>query len=75
MLSDTALLSDNTHNLQKLVSAVKQGSEVKGLNMNTSKTKTMVISKENIHSEITVDNLSLEPVELSWPVHNTRWSK
>lgn len=54
---NTALLSDNGCNLQQLVSAVKEGSEAIGLNMNVCKTKTMVTSREeNVHTDITADN-------------------
>ena len=61
---DTALLSDNSHNLQQLVTAVKEGSEAKGLNMNVHKTKTMVISRtENVQTDITADAEILEQLK------------
>ena len=46
---DTALLSDSSQNLQTLMNAAKAGSEEKGLSMNVRKTKTMVVTKEEIN--------------------------
>ena len=41
---DTALLANSNEDLQKIVDKVKKESDEKALNMNVSKTKTMVIT-------------------------------
>ena len=62
---DTALLADNSHDLQILMDAAKEGSEEKGLSMNVRKTKTMVVTKtENILANIEVENEILEQVDI-----------
>ena len=62
---DTALLADNSHDPQQLVTAVKEGSEEKGLNMNVRKTKTMVMSRgDDVQTDITADNEILEQLNL-----------
>ena len=62
---DTALLADNSQNLQKLMDAAKAGSEEKGLSMNVRKTKTMVVSKnENVSTSILVENEPLEQLDI-----------
>ena len=62
---DTALLADNSQNLQKLMDAAKAGSEEKGLSMNVRKTKTMVVSKnENVTTSILVENETLEQLDI-----------
>ena len=43
---DTALLANSNEDLQKIVDKVKKESDEKALNMNVSKTKTMVISRD-----------------------------
>ena len=58
-VDDTTLLASNHTDLQKLFNCVKAVSSTKGLEMNISKTKTMVIRKEdgksvNIVSDDTV---------------------
>ena len=41
------LIKHNIQNSKQLMDEVKTGSEVKGININEKKTKTMIISKEN----------------------------
>ena len=43
---DTALLASTNEDLQKIVDKVKKESDQQALNMDVSKTKTMVISRE-----------------------------
>ena len=63
---DTVLLAESEDELQTLVNAVKEGSLKYGLEMNTKKTKTMVIRKdinEVVNVKIKVDGVILEQVE------------
>ena len=61
---DTALLANNSEDLQKIVDKVKKESDQKALNMNVSKTKTMVISREEGKlAKIKVDGKDLEQVK------------
>ena len=63
---DTVLLAESEEELQTLVNAVKEGSLKYGLEMNTKKTKTMVIRKdinEVVNVKIKVDGVILEQVE------------
>ena len=61
---DTALIANNSEDLQKLVDKVKDESDLKALNMNVSKTKTMVISRdEGKTAKIKVDGKDLEQVK------------
>ena len=63
---DTALVADSNENLQQIVNKVKQESDEKGLNMNVSKTKTMVVSKtEDKKANIFVEGKELEQVKTS----------
>ena len=63
---DTVLIAESEEELQKLVDRVKEGSLEYGLEMNTKKTKTMVIRrnvKEEAKVNIKVDGVILEQVE------------
>ena len=63
---DTVLLAESEEQLQALVDAVKVGSLKYGLEMNTKKTKTMVIRKDVKDAtkvRIKVDDVILEQVE------------
>ena len=63
---DTVLLAESEEELQKLVDAVKEGSLKFGLEMNTKKTKTMIIRRDvndGSKVEIKVDGVILEQVE------------
>ena len=63
---DTVLLAESEEELQVLVDAVKEESLKYGLEMNTKKTKTMVIRKnthEVVNAKIKVDGVILEQVE------------
>ena len=63
-VDDTTLLANNQEDLQRIVNTVKTESEIKGLNMNVDKTKTMVISKkEGQKAKIIVDGKELEQVK------------
>lgn len=63
---DTVLIADNIHDLQQLVNVVGEQSESMGLNINTKKTKFMIISRnldtfEN--SSITFNAMTIERVD------------
>ena len=63
---DTVLIAESEEELQKLVDAVKEGSRVYGLEMNTKKTKTMVVRRDpndGSSVNIKVDGVTLEQVE------------
>ena len=63
---DTVLLAESVEELQALVNAVKEGSRKFGLEMNTKKTKTMIIRRDvtdGSRVEIKVDGVTLEQVE------------
>ena len=63
---DTVLLAESEEELQELVNAVNEGSRKFGLEMNTKKTKTMIIRrdvKDGSRVDIKVDGVSLEQVE------------
>ena len=63
---DTVLIAESEEELQKLVDAVKEGSRVYGLEMNTKKTKTMIVrrdSNDGSRVNIKVDGVTLEQVE------------
>ena len=63
---DTVLLAETEEELQKLVDAVKEGSLKFGLEMNTKKTKTMIIRRDindGSKIEIKVDGETLEQVD------------
>ena len=62
---DTVLIADSEEKLQILVEALVQSSEERGLKLNISKTKVMVVSKgnENIRANIFVGGEQLEQVE------------
>ena len=63
---DTVLLAESEEELQKLVDAVKEGSLKFGLEMNTKKTKMMIIRRDvndGSKVEIKVDGVILEQVE------------
>ena len=63
---DTVLIAESEEELQKLVDAVKEGSRVYGLEMNTKKTKTMVVRRDpndGSRVNIKVDGVTLEQVE------------
>ena len=61
---DTVLIADSEGKLQRLIQALVQSSGERGLKMNTSKTKVMVISKgdEVVRTNITVNGEVLEQV-------------
>ena len=64
-VDDTALIASDEEKLQKLVDVVKECSSQAGLDMNSKKTKTMVISKHperNKQIDIKIDGESLEQV-------------
>ena len=63
---DTVLMAESETELQKLVDTVKKGSLEYGLEMNTKKTKTMVVRrniKDGTKISIKVDGVTLEQVE------------
>ena len=63
---DTVLIAESEEELQKLVDAVKEGSLAYGLEMNTKKTKTMIVrrdTKDGSRVNIKVDGVILEQVE------------
>ena len=63
---DTVLIAESEAELQRLVDTVKKGSLEYGLEMNTKKTKTMVVRrnvKDNTRINIKVDGVILEQVE------------
>ena len=63
-VDDTTLLANNEKDLQMIFDTVKEQSEKNGLNMNVSKTKTMVISKNNeLKVNIKADAEILEQVD------------
>ena len=63
-VDDTTLLASSNDDLQVIVDKVKSQSERMGLNMNVSKTKTMVISRnEGTKANIQVDGKILEQVD------------
>ena len=61
---DTVLVADSEDKLQRLVQALVQASGERGLKMNTSKTKVMIISKgnEGTRTHINVNGEELEQV-------------
>ena len=62
---DTALIADSEEKLKSLVQALVRASEERGLRLNVSKTKVMVISKTeaSIRTNIVIDGEALEQVE------------
>ena len=61
---DTALLAETEGELQKIVDKVNEESAKKGLKMNVKKTKTMVVSRDEIPSvKIKVNGQILEQVK------------
>ena len=63
---DTVLIAESEAELQRLVDTVKKGSLEYGLEMNTKKTKTMVVRrnvKDDTRINIKVDGVILEQVE------------
>ena len=63
-VDDTTLLANSKEDLQKIFNTVKEESAKKGLEMNVSKTKTMVISKnKELRADIEADEEILEQVE------------
>ena len=63
---DTVLLAETEEELQKLVDTVKEGSLKYGLEMNTKKTKTMIVRrnvKEEVRVNIKVGEAILEQVK------------
>ena len=62
---DTVLIADSEEKLQTLVQALVQSSQERGLKLNISKTKVMVVSKstQNIRTNIFVGGEQLEQVE------------
>ena len=62
---DTALIADSREKLQVLIQRLVGASEHKGLKLNASKTKVMVISKsnENVRVNIRLNGEELEQVE------------
>ena len=60
---DTVLLANTNGNLSEMVTAVKMNSSKAGLDMNTKKTKTMVLSKSSGKTtNITIDGERIEQV-------------
>jgi len=63
---DTVLIADNIHDLQQLVNVVGEQSESMGLNINTKKTKFMIISR-NLNTfenaSITFNAMAIERVD------------
>jgi len=61
---DTALIADSEENLQTLIQSLVRASGERGLKLNVSKTKLMVILKEegNVGTNILVDGQVLEQV-------------
>lgn len=63
---DTILIADNVHDLQQLVNKVGEQSKSMGLDINTKKTKFMIISKNlNMFENftITINAKSIERVD------------
>ncbi len=60
---DTALISDTKEGLDKLITTVKEHSEMKGLKLNVKKTKIMDVKGCREPSEVTVDGEEIERVE------------
>ena len=62
---DTMLIADNVQDLQRLVNIVGEHSRAAGLNINTKKTKFMVITRDPnafVDSEITFNAMRIERV-------------
>ena len=61
---DTVLISDSAEKLQNLVGALAHSSELRGLKLNPSKTKVIVLikGKENIRVNIAVGEDSMEQI-------------
>ena len=77
---DTVLLAESEEELQKLVDAVKEGSLKFGLEMNTKKTKTMIIRRDvndGSKVEIKVDGVlnigASRIISIFGTTHNRRW--
>ena len=62
---DTALTAESAQGLQLIVDVVKSESLKRGLKMNVKKTKTMVVSRDQVNPkvDIKVDGTTLEQVE------------
>ena len=62
---DTVLIADSAEKLQTLIRALVQSSEQRGLKLNISKTKVMVVTKgnNNLRVNISVGDETLEQVE------------
>ncbi|GFN82103.1 endonuclease-reverse transcriptase [Plakobranchus ocellatus] len=60
---DTALLSTTTEGLEKLIKAVKEYSEQKGLHLNVKKTKIMDIDKCKKEARIQIEGEEIERVK------------
>ncbi|GFO23370.1 retrovirus-related pol polyprotein from type-1 retrotransposable element r2 [Plakobranchus ocellatus] len=60
---DTALLSTTTEGLEKLIKAVKEHSEQKGLHLNVKKTKIMDIDKCKKEARIQIEGEEIERVK------------
>ena len=62
---DTALIAESAQGLQLIVDVVKSESLKRGLKMNIKKTKTMVVSRDQVNPkvDIKVDGTTLEQVE------------
>ena len=60
---DTALISDTKEGLAKLITTVKEHSEMKELKLNVKKTKIMDVNGCRESSEVTVDGEEIESVE------------
>ena len=60
---DTVLLAEDINKLQDLVDQVKENSLEKGLRMNTSKTKVMIMSRKRGKAiNVKIDDVQLEQV-------------
>ena len=60
---DTVLLADSAEGLQRVLDNVVKACNEYGLKLNCKKTKIMIISKNTINAQFTVDDTPLERVE------------